>query len=126
MERTDDLVAIPLIWIPPNVLKLISLEPKENKKNGAREFFTDQLEQEAYFYYIDDMGRLIYKNYSMYVVKDYKLEQKKQSVLLFDIQHQVVLEPELDKVYAVIKDKMCILELSFREGILKQVNSIIE
>lgn len=126
MEKTDDLVAVPLIWIPPNVLKLISLEPKENKKNGAREFFTDQLEQEAYFYYIDDMGRLIYKNYSMYVVDDYKLEQKKQSVLLLDIQHQVVLEPELDKVYAVIKDKMCILELSFREGILKQVNSIIE
>lgn len=126
MEKTDDLVAVPLIWIPPNVLKLISLEPKENKKNGARDFFTDQLEQEAYFYYIDDMGRLIYKNYSMYVVDDYKLEQKKQSVLLLDIQHQVVLEPELDKVYAVIKDKMCILELSFREGILKQVNSIIE
>lgn len=126
MTEIEDVVMIPLIWIPPNVLKLISLEPKEEKKNGMRHFYTDQLMNDASFYYIDDMNRLVYKEYDMTVVKDATITGTEMPALRYNIEHKVMIEPLPDKVYARIKNKMCTLELYFVDGILKQVNSIIE
>lgn len=126
MTEIEDVVMIPLVWIPPNVLKLISLEPKELKTKGARHFYTDQLLNEGCFYYIDEMNRLVYKNIHMSVVLSEDLAGKRLPNLVYETEHQVVLEPLPDKVYAKINNKMCILELSFVEGLLKQVNSIIE
>jgi hypothetical protein len=119
----DDLVLIPLIWIPPNILRLITGSVKSKEHQPAHDFYTDELGSNAMFYYIDRMGRLVYKNISMSVVVDESVVGTSFPSLVYNTQHQVVIEPLPNKVYTTIKNKLCTLELYFEDGILKQVKS---
>jgi hypothetical protein len=117
----DDLVMIPTMWIPPNVLKLISMDVVKHDGVPTYDFYTPELGSNALFYYIDKHGRLVYKCMSMNIMNT----SGGGTSLVISAEHQVVIEPLPEKVYTTIKDKLCTLELSFEEGILKQVKSSI-
>lgn len=115
----DDLVMIPTVWIPPDVLKLIATENVTHEGVPIYDFYTPELGSKALFYYIDKRGRLVYKCMSMTIMNT----DINGTSLIINTQHQVVIEPLPEKVYTIIKDKLCTLELYFEEGILKQVKS---
>jgi hypothetical protein len=115
----DDLVMIPTLWIPPNILKIIATEDVKHDGVPVCNFYTDELGSDANFYYINSRGNLIYKNMRMTVMN----MSVGGTSLVINTEHQVVIEPLPEKVYATIKDKLCTLELYFEDGILKQVKS---
>lgn len=123
MDRIDDLVMIPLMWLPPKVLRLI--KKTDLKNDGMFDFFTDELSGDGDIYYIDTAGRLIIERIKMCVMEDAVLTGASTTMLVCDIKHNQILSPQLEKVYCEIRGKRCTLELSFDEGLLSQVNSII-
>ena len=124
-QKIDDLILIPYLWLPPKILQLLSTSRKKGKE-PSHEFYSDDLGAEGNFYYIDNMGRLIFRDICMTVLVDKSVTGVNSPTLITDTEHKLIFEPELEKVYSHIKDKFCILELDFKDGILKQVNSIIE
>ena len=114
----DDLVMIPTVWIPPDILRLIKTHTTHDSV-PVHDFYTPELGSNANFYYIDKRGRLVFKNISMYVLCD----SDNNSSMVMNTKHQAVIEPLPEKVYSVINDKFCTLELLFEDGILKQVKS---
>lgn len=126
MDRIEDLVMIPLMWLPPNVLRLIKPPKKAIKNDGMHDFFTDELSGEGDIYYIDLQGRLIIERIKMCVQEDAMLTGVSTTMLVSDIKHNMILFPQLEKVYCEIRGKRCTLELSFDDdGLLSQVNPII-
>lgn len=123
MDRIDDLVMIPLMWLPPKVLRLI--KKTDLKNDGMHDFFTDELSGDGDIYYIDTAGRLIIERIKMSVMEDAVLTGTSTTMLVCDIKHNQILFPQLEKVYCEIRGKRCTLELSFDDGLLSQVNSII-
>lgn len=126
MDRLEDLVMIPLMWLPPKVLRLISRKEQLMRNDGMHDFFTDEMSGEGDIYYIDTQGRLIIERIKMSVQEDAVLAGVSTTMLVCDIKHNMILFPQLEKVYCEIRGKKCTLELSFDdEGYLSQVNSII-
>ena len=123
MDRIDDLVMIPLMWLPPKVLRLI--KKTDLKNDGMFDFFTDEMSGEGDIYYIDTAGRLIIERIKMCVMEDAVLTGASTTMLVCDIKHNQIVFPQLEKVYCEIRGKRCTLELSFDDGLLSQVNSII-
>lgn len=123
MDRIDDLVMIPLMWLPPKVLRLI--KKTDLKNDGMFDFFTDEMSGEGDIYYIDTVGRLMIERIKMCVMEDAVLTGASTTMLVCDIKHNQILFPQLEKVYCEIRGKRCTLELSFDDGLLSQVNSII-
>ena len=115
----DDLVMIPTVWLPPNVLDLIMDEVVTHDGVPVYDFYTPKLGSNAFFYYIDKRGNLVYKNMKMTVMN----MTVGGTSLVINTKHQVVIEPLPEKVYTTIKNKLCTLELYFENGILKQVKS---
>jgi len=115
----DDLVMIPTVWLPPNILKLIVSEVVTHDGVPVHDFYTPELGSKALYYYIDKRGRLIYKCMDMSVMN----MSVGATSLVISTQHQIVIEPMPEKVYTTIKNKLCTLELYFEDGILKQVKS---
>jgi len=115
----DDLVMIPTVWLPPNILKLIVSEVVTHDGVPVHDFYTPELGSKALYYYIDKRGRLIYKSMSMSVMN----VSEGCTSLVISAEHQIVIEPMPEKVYTTIKNKLCTLELYFEDGILKQVKS---
>lgn len=116
-SQINDLIMIPKSFLPVNVLKLISKEGNYDKVSSY-DFYTDILGGEGLFYYIDMSGRLVFKDMSLSVEGF-----SKSTDFIMNIDHKVVIEPLPDKVYSVINNKFCTLELYFEEGILKQIKS---
>jgi hypothetical protein len=118
-NEINDLVMIPKSFLPINVLRLITKEGNYAKITEY-DFYTDALGGEGLFYYIDNLGRLVFRdmNISIGVVG-------KSVDLILDTDHKVVIEPLPDKVYSVINNKFCTLELHFEEGILQQIKSYL-
>jgi hypothetical protein len=118
-NEINDLVMIPKSFLPVNVLRLITKEGNYAKITEY-DFYTDALGGEGLFYYIDNLGRLVFRdmNISIGVVG-------KSVDLILDTDHKVVIEPLPDKVYSVINNKFCTLELHFEEGILQQIKSYL-
>lgn len=126
MDRIEDLVMIPLMWLPPKVLRLISRKEQVLRNDGMHDFFTDEMSGEGDIYYIDTQGRLIVERIKMSVQEDAVLTGVSTTMLVCDIKHNMILFPQLEKVYCEIRGKKCTLELSFDDdGLLSQVNSII-
>lgn len=119
--EVDDLVMIPTVWIPPNILKLIVNDVVTHDGVPVYDFYTPELGSKALYYYIDKRGRLIYKCMDMTVMN----MSVGGTSLVIRAQHQVVIEPLPEKVYTTIKNKLCTLELYFEDGILKQVKSSV-
>lgn len=117
----DDLVMIPTVWLPPNILKLIVSEAVTHDGVPVYDFYTPELGSKALYYYIDKRGRLIYKCMDMSVMN----MSVGATSLVISTQHQIVIEPLPEKVYTTIKNKLCTLELYFEDGILKQVKSSV-
>jgi hypothetical protein len=117
----DDLVMIPTVWLPPNILKLIVSEVVTHDGVPVYDFYTPELGSKALYYYIDKRGRLIYKCMDMSVMN----MSVGATSLVISTQHQIVIEPLPEKVYTTIKNKLCTLELYFEDGILKQVKSSV-
>lgn len=125
MDRIEDLVMVPLMWLPPKVLRLIKPANDAIKNDGMHDFFTDELSGEGDIYYIDTAGRLIIERIKMSVMEDAVLTGVSTTMLVCDIKHNQIMFPMLEKVYCEIRGKRCTLELSFDDGLLSQVNSII-
>lgn len=126
MDKVEDLVMIPLMWLPPEVLRLISRKEQLMRNDGMHDFFTDEMSGDGDIYYIDTQGRLIVERIKMSVQEDAILTGVSTTMLVCDIKHNMILFPQLEKVYCEIRGKKCTLELSFDDqGYLSQVNSII-
>jgi hypothetical protein len=123
MNRIDDLVMVPIMWLPNKVLRLLKKEDVRSDK--MIDFFTDELSGDGDIYYIDTAGRLIIERIKMSVMEDAVLTGVSTTALVCDIKHNHVMFPSLEKVYCEIRGKRCTLELSFDDGLLSQVNSII-
>ena len=127
MTRMQDLVTINARWLPYQVLKLMNrLRNPKSEKEMSYDFFTDELSGEADMYYIDYYGRLIVNRIKMSVEETTELTGTPTTSLMFDVKHNQILFPQLQKVYAQINGKKCTLVLSFDDnGILHEVNSKI-
>lgn len=127
MTRMQDLVTINARWLPYQVLKLMNrLRNPKTENEMSYDFFTDELSGEADMYYIDYSGRLIVNRIKMSVEETTELTGTPTTSLMFDIKHNQILFPQLQKVYAQINGKKCTLVLSFDDnGILHEVNSKI-
>lgn len=123
MDRIDDLVMVPIRWLPNKILRLLKKE--DIRKDKMIDFFTDELSGDGDIYYIDTAGRLIIERIKMSVMEDAILTGVSNTTLVCDIKHNQILLPQLEKVYCEIRGKRCTLELSFDDGLLYQVNSII-
>ena len=118
-NEINDLVVIPKSFLPVNVLRLITKEGNYAKLTEY-DFYTDALGGEGLFYYIDNLGRLVFRDITISIGV-----VGKSVDLILDTDHKLVIEPLPDKVYSVINDKFCTLELHFEEGILKQIKSYL-
>jgi len=123
MDRIDDLVMVPIRWLPNKILRLLKKE--DVRKDKMIDFFTDELSGDGDIYYIDTEGRLIIERIKMSVMEDAILTGVSNTTLVCDIKHNQIMFPMLEKVYCEIRGKRCTLELSFDDGLLSQVNSII-
>lgn len=124
MNRVDDLVMITPYWIPKNILSMI--ERSGIKKSTMYDFFTDELSGDGDIYYIDKPGRLVVERIKMCVEEGIELTGAPTTSLIFDVKHNQILFPQLQKVYAQINGKKCTLVLSFDDnGLLNEVNSKI-
>lgn len=124
MNRVDDLVMITQHWIPKNILRMI--ERSGIKKSTMYDFFTDELSGDGDIYYIDKPGRLVVERIKMCVQEGIELTGAPTTSLIFDVKHNQILFPQLQKVYAQINGKKCTLVLSFDDnGLLNEVNSKI-
>lgn len=127
MTRMQDLVTINARWLPYQVLKLMNrLRNPKSEKEMSYDFFTDELSGEADMYYIDYHGRLIVNRIKMSVEETTEFTGTPTTSLMFDVKHNQILFPQLQKVYAQINGKKCTLVLSFdNNGMLHEVNSKI-
>lgn len=127
MTRMQDLVTINARWLPYQVLKLMNrLRNPKSEKEMSYDFFTDELSGEADMYYIDYHGRLIVNRIKMSVEETTEFTGTPTTSLMFDVKHNQILFPQLQKVYAQINGKKCTLVLSFDDnGMLHEVNSKI-
>ena len=90
------------------------------------DFFTDELSGDGDIYYIDKPGRLVVERIKMCVEEGIELTGAPTTSLIFDVKHNQILFPQLQKVYAQINGKKCTLVLSFDDnGLLNEVNSKI-
>ena len=125
MTKDKDLVIVPNDWLPPNALALFC-QNKDTANKLAAEFYTDDLNYGGDVFYINKDGYLIHENTAMYVVHGVPEIAGGQTSLCVDIVHSPMLNHSLRKLYSHVMDKVCILQLLFKDNAIVEIQSIIK
>jgi hypothetical protein len=120
MKQDQDLVLVPNDWLPPNALALFS-QDKRTADRPSAEFYTDDLKFGGDTFYINKDGYLIHEDTQMYVTADeFKVS------LCMDVTHRPIINHSLKKLYSHVMNKICILQLQFKEHAIVEIHSIIK
>jgi hypothetical protein len=123
MEKEQDLVKVPAEWLPINAIDLFS--SGNFKSLQSANFYTDDLKMNGETFYINKDGYLIHEDRKMSVVVGEPEINDGKVCLVVDTSHRPVMEHKLRKLYSVVWNKMCILELQFKESRVIEAQSII-
>jgi hypothetical protein len=125
MTKEQDLVLVPNDWLPPNALALFCQDKRTMNKHSA-EFYTDDLNYGGDVFYINKDGYLIHEQTEMYVTSGEDGPLAGHTCLCVDTIHKPMVNHGLKKLYSHVMNKICILQLRFKDNTVTEVHSIIK
>lgn len=123
MEKEQDIVKVPFEWLPINAIELLSNGNFQTLKSAN--FFTEDLNMDGESFYINDEGYLMHEDKTISIVVGDPHYNRGKMCMVVNTAHRPILEHNLKKLYSIVWNKMCILELQFKESRVIEAQSII-
>lgn len=120
--KIDDVVYVPLAFVPDVVIPHIHQCPLRDWSNGMYPFYTKDLHRSGQFYFVDENGYLMLETHT-----NMRLDTNDEgrTIFTFDRHKEPLRFHSLKYLYCFFTDKRCTLELTFDNGILRYINPSI-